>query len=235
MRVVLFSCLLLGMPNWSSAVVSQVIYDNFGSGNAHRVNSGRAVLGAGYAPSPPQMLAVRFVTGFSGFALSEVDVAGKYVTGSNSINVSLATDSSGSPSASMSLIGNVSFPGGSGDPSGSFESVMAPAGITLTGGAPYWIVLSPGTASTDAIWDGTTAPLADDVYKYNFSDSNGWQPDPSGITAGLRVIGTPLPEPGVGLMAIGMIWGLVVRRDRATRGRKELKGTRPVVSRSCPL
>jgi hypothetical protein len=187
------------------------VYDNFGPGSAHKVNSGRTVLGPSYPTQ--QELAVRFVPSVSG-DLSEVDVAGAFVAGSNYVILNIASDSGGVPGSTLTPLADIHFLGSGGDPSGSYQAGVVSGSLPITAGTAYWIVATAGASNTDTVWDGTTNTLPGDVYLYNIKDGTGWHNDPSGVTASLRVLAVTVPEPSAALASLWAGSLLLLRRRR---------------------
>ncbi|MGH9439724.1 MAG: choice-of-anchor R domain-containing protein, partial [Terriglobia bacterium] len=111
------------------------------------------------------------------------------VLGGGTVNFALYSDSSGLPGASLGQLGSVAV---SNTQEGLF-TVNAPAPLDLMANIPYWLVLTPGTSSTDVIWEGYASS-----YVPGASGVSAWTKEPALTNLQFRIDGTPVtpvPEP----------------------------------------
>ncbi|MGH9440612.1 MAG: PEP-CTERM sorting domain-containing protein, partial [Terriglobia bacterium] len=91
--------------------------------------------------------------------------------------------------------------------------------LDLMANIPYWLVLTPGTSSTDVIWEGYASS-----YVPGASGVSAWTKEPALTNLQFRIDGTPVtpvPEPasaGLLLTALGIAGLLYVKRRRQGAG-----------------
>ena len=161
--------------------------------------------------SPPQSLAGQFIPG-ANYTMTDAQVKveenGTLVP---TFNLSLYSDNSGAPGASLGSIGGGSAPGG------SFGTVMvsSPA-FSLMTGTPYWLVMTPN-AGTGVFWAGGGSPSSATDSAPNATGGAPWSPV-STVSLQFQIDGVnaPVPEPG-SLMLLLPALGLALMRWSSRR------------------
>jgi hypothetical protein len=167
-------------------------------------------------PLTLRMVASSF-TPSANYNLTQVDMALQFVSGTNQVDVSLATDGGGVPSgttlASWSFSNLPPYNGSC----CALQTETFSSGPVLTAGITYWLVASPGGTDTAAGWmhssTGGTNPL--DYF-------NGAWNTTTGPAVAFDVIGnltdTAVPEPcTLLLVTLGLTVALVVKRSTRSR------------------
>lgn len=206
-----FLVLVLTFPLGSKAQTT--IYDNLGPGNSYTGNGGRIIAGSeAYPLSAPFIPAMPFVPS-ENMDLSQILIALTWDSqGTNAVTVTLNSDDTGVPGTtiieSWSLTGLPAF----GSTSTTVQTLSSSSDVFLSGGTTYWLLASPSTPNTQAVWNlnstgasGTYASFAvGSWYSY------------SGTLGAFTVEGTPLapvPEPSSYiLLGSGLIALLLLRR-----------------------
>lgn len=204
--------------------MADVIFNNFGPGDAYITGAGRAV-GAVGPTGDVSEVATAFTVAGGGFTLDQLTVGVSLFSGQNQLDVTLAaSDGAGIPGTLLETFRfeNAMGPLGSNNPPLIANSTVRPL---LSEGAQYWVIAS-ASGATGAVWnfnstggEGLTA-----------SRTNGgpWSlDDAQPLQAALRVSGmrlpgpepSPVPEPSaLALLAAGALGlysrGRVRRRQR---------------------
>lgn len=119
-------------------------------------SNGTTTLGAFDVLSQPQGIqsnANLFTSGESG-NVAQIDIAVGYVSGSNSFNVSLWTNNSGTPGTQLAAWNNLTSSTQYGECCG-LVTISGISGVSLTAGQQYFLVLSPSSlnSSTSEEWN----------------------------------------------------------------------------------
>jgi hypothetical protein len=134
------------------------------------------------------------------FDVTQIDVSLSYDEGANSAVISLFTDVSDAPGT---LLGSWAVSGQPDNPL-PVTTVGGISGVTLTGGASYFLEISPGDTETEDAWNYNGLSETGEVYDPPFGGSDLTLP-------AFDVLGTPLapvPEPapvvisGMALLAL---------------------------------
>jgi len=205
---------LLSIPAYGGAI----IYSDLGPSNAYSDTFGSLVSGAAGLGGQFAETAAPF-TPSSDFQFGQIDIAlvwngGLVGSGSNSVVLTLNSDSNGLPGAVLetwSLVGTAPF---SFDPSPIVQTVSATAPLELLAGAQYWVVAAPGSSVSRNAWYantlGVTTPFAHNL-------GSGFELDTNGVpTPAFDVQDSTAPEPStLALYAISLVaLGTVVRCRR---------------------
>lgn len=216
-RLLLAAAVLVILMGGVPAHANSVIYSNLGSGGTvYQQSGGYSVNGVSI---PPINSAFAF-TPSANYDLAQIDLALGNISGTNSVIVTILTDSSDAPGTVLDtwdLTGLPAFgttsttlqtltPGSSTTPS---------AVIALNAGVQYWIEAAPGTSST---YDG---------WNFNSTGATGptWQsttgPTTTETSGAFDVLGNSVtattPEPSTWLLlGIGLL-ALAARRNSLPR------------------
>lgn len=137
-------------------------------------------------------------TATSASQLTQIDVALSFISGTNSVVLSLNSDVGGLPGAvvqSWTLTGLPGFGGCC-----AIETVTT--NMLLSGGTPYWLVAAPGAANTEAGWNFNNIGLTGLVAVDN---AGPWFYPPHNELAAFDVLGNTtaaVPEPSSFLLLI---------------------------------
>ncbi len=168
---------------------ADVVFNDFGAGNSYQSGIGNTVSAAGSLTGFLDEQAMAF-TPSGNFTLSQIDVAIGHVSGTNSVMLSLNSDSGGLPGGAIESWTLTSLP--QFGMAGIFETVTPVSSVTLTSGTQYWVVASPIASDTWDAWNlnntGSTNPAAS-------NSGGGWATGET--TSAFDVLGTPagVPEP----------------------------------------
>jgi hypothetical protein len=171
---------------------ADVIFNNFGAGDSYGTHAGWTI---GTAPGIGTFVPSMAFTVPSGTneKLSEIDFAAGLTSGTNSIDVSIRSDSGGTPGATLeswTVTGLGQF--GNNNPPEVVSSVLH---LTLLAGQQYWVTMTPGDSTTDAAWNQNSTGDRGPIYitKDGSPVNTG-----TNIRGVFRVLGTPtspVPEP----------------------------------------
>lgn len=164
-----------------------VIYNNFSSYplgvywccTGWTISGPNSIIGATYADGMP------FTPSSSG-TVNKIAVAVGWVTGANSVTVSLNADAGGVPGAVIGKFDLTGLPG-----FGTccvVASKSSSKGAPVTGGTQYWVVVQNSASGTDtwAAWNDNDTNETNQPFAF---DNNGvWTPT-SGILGGFAVFG----------------------------------------------
>jgi hypothetical protein len=165
--------------------------------------------------------------------LGQIDVGAIfYVSGTNSVQFTLNSDSSGLPGAVLDTW-NVSNLPTSNPVCCTLETLIPHASITLNSSAEYWLIAYPGAADTYADWRGNGLGISG-PYAYTLDGGATFTPL-SGVATGVfDVLASDVPEPrtfallaaGIGLCLVRRYHGrdadnagLVLNGDGGVAGR----------------
>ena len=203
---------------------AQTLYSNLGTGtDVYNCCQGWTISGTGTL-GVSFTAANEFQVTYSGNPV-QIDVAVGYVTGVDSFYLNIDADNGGQPGAVLASFTNLSSSTYFGDCCGLI-SIVGIAGLSLSTGTNYWMVLGP-TDSSSTTWGGwnfSNSALGLDAYSTD--DGRSWIPNgtqPQGafdILAGCATgknspdCGPPTPEPssivllGSGILALaGLLRG----------------------------
>lgn len=178
----------------ASTLPAASVYSDFTSSDTY-TSGGWNILGSAVggqsvaAPFEPSVTAT----------LDSIDVVLNYAQGTNSFQVAIASDSSGSPGAVLESFSPVT--GVTGTPTAF--NVTSSAHPTLATGTTYWVEVLPGAADTSGNWYFTDSAQSGS-FAYNLG--SGWLADTSDVPPAFDVNGTATssgtPEPASGLLLL---------------------------------
>jgi hypothetical protein len=217
LRLVLTSVLTV------AAAHADIVFSNITTLNT-TTTSGFDIDGTGN-PSDPGVSAIiaEQFTAAGNFALTDAEVVVGNVgvilsNGASSIfNVSLYSDSGGSPGSLIEQIGfGVSASGSGGEVTA--DSIAMP--VDLTAGTSYWLVLTPDAMNTEIYWSqGTGSSVPTDFEENAEPVSGSWASVGESTQGQMEIDGSPLsavPEPSsVSLLTVLVAVGLVVGPRRS--------------------
>ena len=198
----------------SNKTAADVVYSTLGPSDTFYTQSGDNIHGTLF--TVPQTIGFQFPSQITG-TLTTVEVAvflqnpQSAPGGTGDINVSLHLNN---PLTNLPLTGGI-FLGSIVVAStiGTLVTITPSLPISLTAGEEYWLVLSPGSNTTQASWcfgfnQGTTFGAFSHDWGQTFTPFGG-------AASAFRINAAPVPEPSVfALIGIGAI--LVCRRKRGT-------------------
>jgi hypothetical protein len=198
------------------AMAAGVLFTDLGpAGNVYDRDHGWAVTGTDYCLSPGCFTSAQLftVSGIGSVPVTGIDLAVDNAYGANSFYASIWTDSSSLPGAQVA---DAYWTLSTSTPSGSccdFVSITDIAGVTLTGGQQYFMILGPLSASTYDSWQDNNQGVSGlDLW----SDNGGatWHSSGAQTLGAFDINGTP--EPGsLLLFGTGLISILGVYRRKA--------------------
>jgi hypothetical protein len=177
------SLVLLAFPE---RAVADQIYSNLGTdgtwdhSNAYTINSGFTQ-------------AMHFTLTASA-TLTAIDLPIGYESGTNLFNVQLRANNGGVPGAIIESIALSNLPTAFNEPLAVATSALHPV---LTAGTEYWVVVAPGNASTNGVWNWTS-PLQTGTHASSADGGSTWTINAFGRTeiSAFSIEGTAVaPEP----------------------------------------
>ena len=186
--------------------------------------SGEGWTVSGPTSNDPRFSSASLFTSPGNYSVGQIDLGLGYVSGTNSANVSLWTDSGGLPGSqlgSWAVSGQPVF----GSDSDTLTTINGIAGVNLAAGVSYFLIVDPGSSNTWDAWyldnTGTNGLLLQS------SDGDAtWSSYPNSTLGAFDILGTPgtpvsVPEPGslviIGAGLIGLA-GLRRRRKGSRHG-----------------
>jgi hypothetical protein len=184
--VVVFSIYLAAL---APAAEADTVFSSFVSGHNWICCFGSAVDGPAAVPGVPESQAMGHFTPSGNFDLTEIDLPVWFAPLVNTLHdtdgfvLSLRADSGGLPGATIETWKDLAalIPPGDG-PSSEVISVFPNSTVKLVSGHRYWVVASP------------SAPNTNDAWNLNY-------PPPVGTMPAFDVLGTPVPESGLGALS----------------------------------
>jgi len=190
------------------------VYNNFGPGNAYDPNNGWTESGAGSLTGFNSLQAMAFTnTTGQNIALTQIDIADGFISGNNSMVLSLYADNgSGAPGALMESWLVTSLP--SFGTCCTVDTVTSSPGVILSNGGTYWISAASDSQSWEAWnWNTTSASGQGSI---STDDGATWASSAYSPNGAFDVLGTAVtPEPTSLLMLGAGMLGLVGVRRKA--------------------
>jgi hypothetical protein len=200
-------CFVLLLFNVRAAATPVAIFSDFGPGQSYTSGIGWTVSGWVSAGGYFQSVAMP-ISPSADYALSQIDIALSFASGTNSATVTLNEDSAGKPGAILLNWNLASLPAFG---TCCIVTTLTPSSLTfLMAAAQYWLVASPGTPDASLAWNlnnvGATGLL-------ELNNGNGFFIPPHLELGALEVLGermgqiiTPVPEPGtIGLLSVAVL------------------------------
>jgi hypothetical protein len=191
----------------SMSASADIVFNSFGPGDSYDPVTAYAVSGA----TPPGLFEnASAFTPSGNFTLTQIDVGIANDAGTNSVMLSLDSDSGGLPDGlieSWNLTGLPSF----GSTSNTVQTVTPVSPVSLISGTQYWLVASPIASDTVDSWNrnsiGAFTPRA-------LNTGSGFGSEGTELAPAFDVLGTPVPEPSyiVLLATVLGVVGVALRR-----------------------
>lgn len=212
-KAMIFAAALAGAALASQSAGATVIYSNFGPGNSYQGCCGFIVGGSTGGWGGLYMQAAEFRAPIYA-SLDQIDVALSNMGGSDTALVGIWTRSAGGhPGYNLGSWMVTGIPA-YGSTSNSPMTVSGISGITLAGGAHYYVSVSPVSNNDDSKngWNfNSIGATGNTQANYGW----GWSSSGVGTATAFDVMGTPVPEPGtIALMIGGFAGAMRLRRRR---------------------
>jgi hypothetical protein len=222
----LFISCIIGLISGETAHAG-IIFSDFGPGNSYAqgggviegsaTEEGYAAWGDSFIPS-------------TNYAVTQIDLALLYFSGTNSMIVTLNADDAGLPGAALATWDVTSSPQFEGFPGDyGVQTTLVDAGVELSSETRYWIVVAPGAVDTFGAWEANSIPVGGLVAP---DQGSGFVAEMGAFNA-FDVLGNPIPEPSYSLATGGglalMFFGSRGRRGQSKKG-VGLTGRGPNVS-----
>lgn len=195
------------------AARADVIFTNFGPGDAYDTGSGLTISGVTSPVGATYIQGSNFTAGVTA-NLSEIDVPFFLAAGSGLFNLGLyADDGTGHLGSLIESFQNI---GPAVNSPGSIFSVSSALHPLLSAGVSYWLIASPADTGSWVAWDFATTGATSTVYT-SLDGSASYNADRG--SPAFRVIGASVPEPSsIALLGLGGVAAAVgLRRRRAAR------------------
>lgn len=181
---IFITTLLYGLT--SQSVNANTIYSNFGPGDSYGAVS---FVVSGPTSGPGSITVAASFTPLSDDTLNLIEVAARYVTGENQLDVTLMTDVGGFPGLPIE-----SFSKSGVSSASSIISFNSGVNPLLFSGTQYWLSLS-------AVSDGWLGWNQNNIGLNGFAGNfgGGWFSDPQ-LTPAFRINGNTVPEPATMLL-----------------------------------
>jgi hypothetical protein len=195
---------------------ADIVFNNFGPGDTFGTT-----VGWGFGNPNDVVSSMAFTVGAgTSYKLTEIDLAAGFISGTNSVTVSIRSDSGGTPGATLE---SWTIP-----MTGQYGTLYPPEMVTsvlnpiLAANQQYWVSLAPGAADAHGAWSLNTTADQGPVYV-----TIGGNPSFSGTNfrGAFRVLGTPAtgtPTPEPATLVPTLIGALVLTgygwRRRVHRG-----------------
>jgi hypothetical protein len=196
----------VGLGGYAAPARGATVFSNLGAGDSFSLSTAWSVSGP---DAGGQDVAAPFTVGATAFTLNSAELALGLFDGTNSLNVSLVNDASGSPGSNVLASTTVSgIPSFSVSSPGLVTADLSGASFVLEANTGYWLV-AVADGDTAAGWSWNTTGGTGVVTRTN---GGSWDA-PSGTTApAFRIHGTAVPEPAtLALLGFG---GLAMPRCR---------------------
>lgn len=196
----------------SSFCKADVVFSDLGPGNTYN-----CCLNWGIGIPPFDTISAMSFTPSSSFDLNQIDLGLTWLGNTNSVIVSLKSDSAGLPGATIESWTVSSLPSPGSDHALVTVAPVSPVG--LVGGQQYWIAAAPGASDTLAIWNwnviGATGSYAQSLLGGAFIGNNG-------TLGAFDVLGTPVAEPSsiwvLCMLFFGLAAHFAMRNTRVKSG-----------------
>lgn len=194
-----------GVAFAASAGGPVVLYNNFGAGDSYNTGSGWTI-SQGNPVNQDWDQGFHFTVLGGDFLLTQLDFAMGFVTGTNSITMTLYDSVGGLPGAALESVVVGGF-GGFGNNNPPAAAVFSGSTVLQDGEEYHFIASSANNAWL--AWNLNSTGATGRVYRL---DLGPWTRDDSAAAAAARVWGEVVPAPGV--LALLGLSGLVARRRR---------------------
>jgi hypothetical protein len=195
------------------AANATTIFTSLGAGNSYDDTTGASVSGASSNTGSFAATGMAF-TPSGNFLLGQIDTALNFWAGTNSVVLTLNTDSGGSPGSVLETWNLGTLPAI--ETCCTIETVTPTSPIFLNSGVQYWLVASPGAANTSVVWEANNLGLTGTEGQR--IGNSAFNPIRATLSA-FDVQGTSVPEPGTfGAEAAAIAFGSAALYRRLRRG-----------------
>ena len=206
----------------TSGAHAVIVFNTLGPGDTYSFNTAYGVTGSSIQLGPFEQ-ASQFTAQASG-PLSEVDIGLTSDSLPNSVggpvDVYITPDANGFPdNSSEILLGSVTPTHIYGSTNNSLVSVTS-LNYSVTAGETYWLVLKPGSSTTNDMWN-LSQPAVAGMVDFSKDDSH-WSNNGIGVLGAFRIEAVPEPTTWALLGACSLILGCSALREGAIRQLRKL-------------
>ena len=215
--------LLWALLPLGSLQAGTVLFNDFGAGNTYNETTGWTVSGTGSIGTSFTQANLFTLGGSGAESISQIDIGINNASGVTTFYASIWTDVGNLPGTEVSgaFWGSLTTTGSFGACDDCVTSITGIAGLTLTGGDQYFLILGP-VSTSDTSWNAwnwnSTGVNGLDL----FSEDGGttWSSNGNNLLGAFDAIGGApgVPEPGtLLLLGSGSIGVAALRRRKAQR------------------
>lgn len=154
------ACLVAAVLLASPASAATIVYTTLGSGGSYNCCSGWTISGPGSDVGATYWVGAQFTATWNS-PITQIDLATGYLSGGNSFNIYLLTDSGGSPGSIMDAW--LGWPAA--DSFGNCCALSTVTGnIPVTPGQSYWLEVQAASGDLSGTWNENNRGLTGNMY-----------------------------------------------------------------------